>query len=146
MNNIEDLTKNIFLMMGFSEDQVKVTIDEEHNKISIMVDDESVRGDKAPIILSSLNHIINQILRKEGKSYHIIDFNYYRKERERLIAELARAAARKASVGKDKIELPPMNAYERRLVHVEISTHPELETESIGKGRERRVIIKQLSF
>jgi len=73
-----------------------------------------------------------------------VDLNYYRKERERLIAELARAAAKKASITKEEVALPPMNAYERRLVHVELTTHPELKTESIGVGRERHVIIKQL--
>ena len=38
-----------------------------------------------------------------------------------------------------------MNAYERRLIHVEIANHPDLKTESIGEGRERRVVIKPIS-
>ena len=75
----------------------------------------------------------------------VVDLNYYRKERERLIAELARAAAKKATVTREEVELPPMNAYERRLVHLEITTHPDLKTESAGIGKERHVIIKHLS-
>lgn len=130
--------------MGFTEDVISVTVDEEHHKISLFVDDEAVRGDVAPIILSALNHILNQILKKEGKPYHVIDLNYYRKERERLISELARAAAKRATVTKEEVELPPMNAYERRLVHLEIATHPELTTESRGISKERKVVVKQL--
>lgn len=43
---------------------------------------------------------------------------------------------------KSEIALPAMNAYERRLVHVEISTRPDLKTESVGMGKERHIIIQ----
>ncbi|MEX1014480.1 MAG: R3H domain-containing nucleic acid-binding protein [Candidatus Paceibacterota bacterium] len=144
--SLDNKIKEVILKMGFKEDQIKITIDQEYNKISINIDDEAVREENTPKVLSAFNHLFNQILKKESKPYHVIDLNYYRKERERLITELARAAAKRASVSGENIELPPMNAYERRLVHVEISTHPELETESIGKGKERRVIVKQLNL
>lgn len=131
-------------LMGFDEEDIEVKADEEHDKISLFIDDEAVRGEDTADILEGLNHIINYMLKKEGKSHCVVDLNYYRKERERLIIELARTAARKATVKNEEIELPPMNSYERRLVHVELKTHPELTTESEGKGKERRVVIKQL--
>ena len=37
-----------------------------------------------------------------------------------------------------------MNAYERRLVHVELAVHPDVRTESEGDGRERCVVIKPI--
>jgi len=136
--------KKAIELMGFDEENVKVTVDEEHRKVTLLIDDEAVRGEIAPTVLGAFNHLFNQILRKDGKLSHAFDLNYYRKERERLIAELARAAAKKATITKKEVELPPMNSYERRLVHVEVATHPELETESRGEGRERRVVIKRL--
>ena len=45
---------------------------------------------------------------------------------------------------KEKISLPAMNSYERRLVHVELSIHPEVATESAGMGKERCVVIKPI--
>ncbi len=146
MNPTLEKIRKIVELMGFGESNVKVQIDEEYKKISLLIDDEVVRGDAAPEVLSAFNLIFNQILKKEGAPHHIVDLNYYRKERERLITELARAAARKAGITKNEVELPPMNAYERRLVHVEIATHPELTTESRGVGRERRVVIKCLEY
>ena len=130
--------------MGFNNEQVDVKGDDDHNKISIKIDDEVVRGDKTSKVMSAFNHLINQMLKQEGYRHHVIDFNYYRKERERLITELARAAAKKAVITNENVELPAMNSYERRLVHMEIATHPELETESVGKGKERRVVVKHL--
>ena len=38
-----------------------------------------------------------------------------------------------------------MNAYERRLVHVEISTHPDLRTESVGVGKDRHIVIQLIA-
>lgn len=127
--------------MGFSE--VRVELDEEHKKIATHIGDGLTR-EEIGFLLPALEHVVNLMTRQEKLPSYVVDVNYYRKERERLIAELARAAARKAVMTKEEVELPAMNAYERRLVHVEIATHPELRTESVGTGKERRVIIKRL--
>ncbi len=137
-----DLKEQIQLLiakMGFPEAQI--TIDDEHRKVSIVIDDEDVRT-HLPTILPALEHLVNLILRKAKLPAYVVDLNYYRRERERLIIELAKAAAKKAAMTKGEVALPPMNAYERRLVHVEISTNPDLKTESVGAGRDRHIIIQ----
>lgn len=128
-------------MMGFNE--IKVTADSENRRIFILIEDDLVKN-HIPVLMESFEHLFNLILRKENLPTHIIDLNYYRRERERLIADLARAAAHKAMVTKNEIELPPMNAYERRLIHLEITSNPSLKTESMGLGRERHIVIKHL--
>jgi len=140
LKKIEELIR----LMGFNKKDVKVDADEEHRKISLKINDEVVQGKVTPQIMSAFNLLINQILRKHNESHCVVDLNYYHKERERLIVELARAAAKKAIMTKENIELPTMNSYERRIVHIEIATHPELETESIDQKERRRVIIKHL--
>ena len=144
MQELHKEVEELILLMGFEGGRVSVHIDEPHKKITLFIDDDAVRGERTPHVLSAFHHLLNQILRKRGGEHHIIDLNYYRRERERLITELTRAAARKASISKEAVELPPMNAYERRIVHMEIATHPELRTESEGLGKDRRVIIKYL--
>lgn len=141
MERVVQQLKTLLDFMGFSE--ATVTSDQEHRKISLLIDDEAVRR-QTPAILSALDCLINLMARRQGEGSVVIDLNYYRKERERLIIELARAAARKALATKDAVELPPMNAYERRLVHMEITTHPDLTTESQGNGKERHVVVKRL--
>ncbi len=123
--------------------EATITVDEEHRKISIVIDDDVVRSNLSALV-GAFDHLFNLMLRREGRQSFVVDVNYYRKERERLIAELARAAAKKAMVTKTDVELPVMNAYERRIVHLELSTHPELKTESMGAGKERRVVIKRI--
>ena len=140
MEKVIQKLKILLETMGFSE--AKINFDKEHHKISIFIEDETIRK-QIPVILPAFDCLVNLIARQEGEGAVIVDLNYYRKERERLIIELARAAARKALTTQSPIELPPMNAYERRLVHMEITTHPDLTTESIGQGRERRVVVKK---
>lgn len=128
-------------LMGL--DDAKVVVDEEHRKVSLYINDGFVQENLAQV-LPAFEHLMNLILKHDGFSQFVVDVNSYRKERERLIVELARAAARKAVATKQEIELPPMNSYERRLVHVEITTHPELTTESMGVGKDRHVVIKRV--
>ncbi len=142
MEKIKEDIRKIVGLMGLSEPQI--SIDEEHKKISLIIDDRVVYNN-LPLFLPALEHLCGVISKKHNLPPLVVDVNYYRKERERIISDLARAAAKKATITKSDVELPPMNAYERRLVHVEITLHPELTTESTGIGKERRVVIKRIS-
>lgn len=142
MNDSLSTTKKLLELIGFPG--ADVSIDEEHRKISIFIDDDMV-NENISVLLQTFDHLLNLMLRKESDKLYIIDLNNYRKERERIITELARAAAHKAMVTKEDVELPPMNSYERRLVHMVIASHPELKTESVGTGKQRRTVIRHLS-
>ena len=142
MNPIIEKTKEIITLLGYPD--AEIAIDEERRKVIVLIDDRFV-ADNVETILPAIDHVVNIVLKKEGLIPHVVDLNYYRKERERLITELVRAAARKATLTKEDVELPAMNGYERRLVHMEIASRPELKTESTGVGKERRVVIKLVS-
>lgn len=137
--DLKDNIRSLVDKMGFPEAQI--AIDDEHHKVSIVIDDESVRS-QLPVLLPAFEHLVNLILRKVKAPAYVVDLNYYRRERERLIIELAKAAAKKVVMTRDNVDLPPMNAYERRLVHVEIATNPDLKTESVGAGKDRHIVIQ----
>jgi spoIIIJ-associated protein len=136
--DIVDHVQQLFALMGFNE--VEVNVDEDVRKISIVIDDEFFRS-QIPTILQPVEHLINLGLKRGEKPPYVVDMNYYRRERERLIIELAKAGAKKAKMSKGEVSLPPMNSYERRLVHVEIASNPDLKTESVGVGKERHIVI-----
>ena len=141
MDKVLEKINNLLGLMAFTD--FKVSADEEHRKISVFIEDKLVQENVAGF-LSALDQVVALMVKKEALPNYIVDVNYYRKERERLILELARAAAHKAMITKQEVELPSMNAYERRLVHLEITTHPELKTESLGLGKDRHIVIKHL--
>lgn len=142
MEILKQTIQQILEKIGFKDFSIEV--DSENRKISVLINDGEWLKDWLPKLVSEFNYLINTIHKKTSAESVFVDINNYRKERERLIVEIAKAAARKALLTKTEIQLPAMNAYERRLIHVELSTRPDVKTESIGVGPERGVIVKPI--
>jgi spoIIIJ-associated protein len=53
--------------------------------------------------------------------------------------------AERARYFKSSIELDPMPAFDRRIIHEYLSTATDLKTESVGDGNKRRVMIRYVS-
>lgn len=121
-----------------------VDADVEGKRISIFFLDEGIVERFLPELMRDLDHLVRLMAKKMQLDRVVVDVNNYKKERERIITELAKAAARKALIEKKEITLPAMNAYERRLVHVELATRPDIKTESIGEGESRQVTVKPI--
>jgi spoIIIJ-associated protein len=121
-----------------------IASDEIARKISIFLNTDRYPSLKnnLPQIVQDFNVVAQLIAKKHNELPFFVDVNNYRLERERIIVELAKAAARKVLATKQAVVLPAMNAYERRLVHVELAAHPEVRTESTGSGKSRFVTVK----
>jgi len=94
--------------------------------------------------LSALQYIARLLAYKKlnESSSFIVDVEGYKKTREEFLRELARQAADRVRDTKESLLLKPMAAYERRVVHSEISNFPDIATESVGEEPERRILIK----
>lgn len=143
MEAFQTKVKQIVELAGFNEPSVD--FDVETRKINIFVNEGEWFKEWLPTLVNEVDHLMKLLSKKENCESFFVDINNYRKERERLIVELAKAAARKASLGKEDVKLPSMNAYERRLVHVELAIHPEVKTESVGEGKGRYVVVKPIA-
>ena len=97
------------------------------------------RGDT----LLSLQYLVNLILarRYPGKGGITIDVEHYRHRREEQVVSLAQRMAERVRETGSPITLEPMSAAERRLVHLLFAEDPVLETNSIGEGENRKVVI-----
>ena len=65
----------------------------------------------------------------------------FRERRDLAIGEEARALAAEVRRSGEPRTLEPMNAYERRIVHVALQDEADVRTFSVGEGAERRVTI-----
>jgi len=72
----------------------------------------------------------------------LIDVNDYQRKRIEEIKDRARMSAQRVRYFKKEVIMQPMSAYERRIIHVSLAEDPDIETESIGEGETRRVVIK----
>jgi spoIIIJ-associated protein len=143
METWESIIKNMLSGMGFSD--YRLELDPEGNRNSLVIyENEQLIKENLPAIVEAFNHLLQMIAKKNDAKPIFIDVNNYRHKREGLIAELARAAAKKVHSTKQEVSLPAMNSYERRLVHVELAVHPDVKTESMGEGKERYIVIKPI--
>lgn len=129
--------------------EVKIEILSEDNKKLVRIE---VTGDKdlGRLIgyhgrnLKALQMIIGMLINKQldDKVAVLLDVNGYREKRASTLRVLARKTAEIVRASKKPYELPPMPAYERRIIHLALADDKDLTTESTGEGSARRVVIK----
>lgn len=144
MENLKKQLIKLVELMGFSKFQVDEDL--ESKNFSMIIDDNILTAERLPDFILNINRIMRLIAKKENIHPVVVDINNYRRERERLIIELAKAAARKAVATKEPVRLPIMNAYERRLIHAELSMRPDVTTESVGEAKDRYVVVKIINL
>lgn len=157
-NEIQNLIEEIISKTGVKINSVLV--DEVVNKdntnctwFKLEVDDPYFFTNKNAEALLSLNHIIKRIIEnknplplKEGEKRDeiIIDINNFQKRKIENVRAIAHMMAERARYFKSNIEVDPMSAFERRIIHEFLGDAMDLKTESFGFGQNRRVVIKYI--
>ena len=82
------------------------------------------------------------VSRKLGFRFPIsVDVEGYKSRRHDKIVDMAKRAASRAVRNHQDVTLQPMNAYERRLVHIALRDNMNVETHSEGVDPDRHVVI-----
>lgn len=95
--------------------------------------------------LRALNHIIKKIITKrlpEDNSKFLLDINGYHSQKIETLKTKALMLAERAKTFKSDIEMSPINAYERMIVHSMFPDDNQIKTVSEGEGKTRRIIFK----
>ena len=71
----------------------------------------------------------------------VVDIEGYKSRRHDKVTSMAKSAAARAVRQHGSVSLPPMNAYERRLVHIALRDNVNVETHSEGIDPDRHVVI-----
>jgi spoIIIJ-associated protein len=95
--------------------------------------------------LDSLQYLVSLVVNKdkdrEGFVKVILDTEDYRKKREETLQRLAKRLAERVQKTGKKVELEPMNPYERRIIHYTLQEFEDITTFSEGEEPYRKVII-----
>src|SRR3989344_37053 len=93
--------------------------------------------------LRAFEHLVRAVLSKNNESSNIVlDINDYKKSRASFVVDTAKQAVSRVRNTQKAEVLTPMSAYERRIVHMELASYPDVATESIGDEQQRRIVIK----
>lgn len=95
--------------------------------------------------LEDLQFLLNRILQAQDatspKAY--VDVEHYRKTRSEALLKQAYLAAERVRASGKPMELEPMNAYDRRVIHTALKDDPEVMTwSSPDEARVKSIVIK----
>ena len=149
---LRNFLENFFSLANFKD--VTLEIKESSEKVinvNIFVDQDKIISGvligKNGSHLEVFSYLLNLIYQKrfpENKKTITFDVNNYRLVYEEKLRNLALEIAKKVSLLKKPVELPPMKAKDRRIIHLALSLLPDIKTESIGEGKERHIVIKPI--
>lgn len=94
-------------------------------------------------LLEALQHLINQIFGRSLSAGErlVCDVHGFRATREAELQAMANLAANRVRQTGAAFTFEPMSANERRIIHLTLADSPDLSTESIGEGADRKLRI-----
>jgi spoIIIJ-associated protein len=92
--------------------------------------------------IDAIQYLANAIARAGGEEHEIVvDAAGYRARRTASLEAVAQRSARRAAATGRAVDLDPMTAVERKIVHEALKDDPEVETASEGSEPNRYVVI-----
>jgi spoIIIJ-associated protein len=136
------LTQDILALMGL---EATVSIQKEKETVHIKIE-----GEKSGLLigrrgqtLDALQYIITRILNRKGldKIKVVMDSGDYRIRRKQYLEELALKMAEKSKLTGKPVVISPLNAHDRRIVHLILEKDKTLKTVSRGEGQLKKMVI-----
>lgn len=130
-------------LLGFA-----ATVDEHHLDDGVLLDIQT--DDSGRLIgrqgqtLSDLQYVLNRILFQQNPDSPkvMVDVAGYRAAAREALVKKARDAAEKVHRWGDVVELEPMTAFDRRVIHQALRDDPTIETHSVPvEGTDKKAIL-----
>jgi spoIIIJ-associated protein len=130
-------------LLGFT-----VTVEEHQLEDGLLLDVKS--EDSGRLIgrqgqtLSDLQYITNRLLFQQDPSAPkvMVDVSGYRAQAREALVRKAKEAAEKVRRWGDVVELEPLSAFDRRIIHQALKDDPSIETHSVEvEGTDKKAIL-----
>jgi spoIIIJ-associated protein len=122
---------------------------------------EPAEQDAAPVILDILGENADELIGRQGETLDalqyiarlivsrevehwvnlVIDIGRYKQRRAKSLGQLAERIADHVARTQQPVALEPMPPNERRIIHLTLHEHPDVTTQSVGRGDSRKVTI-----
>ena len=109
--------------------------------LNLKGDDDSLLRGEGGELLHALEHLLNQARGRRlpfGKRF-VCDVGDFRATRAAELRTMAKVAADQVRSSSVPFTFAPMDASERRIIHLTLAGEEDLHTESVGEGNARRL-------
>lgn len=144
--------EQIFNLLSVPTDTVTYSLDERRGHVFSIksVEFEKISADREDIardLVYLLKRIFDKNMVAGQENFKCtIDINDLQSKTDDKIKIKALNAAEEAKNLKTDVIMSPMSSYERMVVHSTLAGLPDISTESIGIGKERKVKVKYLAI
>jgi spoIIIJ-associated protein len=130
------ITANVNIVEGSNGNQ-PITLNIQGDDLGVLI---GRRGQA----LSSLQYVVKLIIAEKFKLWAqiTVDIEGYKKRRYEALKNLALRVADQVKTSKRSMNLEPMPADERRVIHLALADNPDVSTHSIDYGERRKVVIQ----
>ena len=144
LETIKEITKEFFIKTTFD---VEIEFSPQRElivPIDLKTEEPKVLIGEMGQTLGEIQKLLKVILRRkiDQEFYIDLDINGYKKKKIEYLKELAKLIADEVALMKEEKILPSMPAYERRIIHMELSEREDIMTDSVGREPERKIVIK----
>ena len=139
----KETLEKILTTLGF-ETTVEEHKLEEGILLDVKTDDAGRLIGRQGQTLADLQYITNRLLFQQDASAPkvMVDVGGYRAQAREALVKKAQDAAEKVRRWGDAVELEPMSAFDRRVVHQAIKDDPDVETHSVEvDGTDKKAIL-----
>ena len=140
----KDMLLEMLRHLGFADAEVEEIDFEGQLMLDVKTDDPGRLIGRQGATLGDLQYLLNRIIHRGDDSTPriVLDVGGYRRQAREQLVKRAREGAEKVRRWGDVIELEPMNAYDRRIVHQCLKDDPDIETHSVEvEGSDKKVIL-----
>jgi spoIIIJ-associated protein len=139
----KEIVEKILTSLGFPATVEEHKLDDGF-LIDVKTDDSGRLIGRQGQTLADLQYITNRILFQQDPTAPkvTVDVGGYRAQAREALVKRAKDAADKVRRWGDAVELEPMSAFDRRIVHHALKDDPEVETHSVEvDGSDKKVLL-----
>lgn len=144
ITKIKELTEELIKLLGVEKTEIKVVAEEDNARIQIDCPDPGILIGGRGETISSLQLILSLTVYKKLGYWQklVVNINDYLEKRGESLKQMALNASQRVKFSGEPAVMPYLNSAERRLIHLALVDDVDVVTESVGEGRERRLVIK----
>ncbi|HEV8666236.1 MAG TPA: R3H domain-containing nucleic acid-binding protein [Candidatus Paceibacterota bacterium] len=143
-DSLKKLVQDLVTPLGVAIDSI--TVSGTHRTVVAITSSEPDKligaGGETLRALNTIAKRLVEVKFGEESAAFIIDVNNYQESKLEGVRTAARTLAQRARLFKHDVDLEPMSAYERLVVHELFAEDPEIGTESAGEGKFRHIVLK----
>lgn len=142
VKGVTEILDRLLGLLGV-QGKVEVLSDELPLALDIKGDDLGILIGRRGQTLASLEYITKLVVVGRLKAWLplTVDVGGYKKHRRDSLQRLALYIAEQVKSRRRPITMEPMPADERRIVHLALADDPDVTTQSIGEGENRKVVV-----